>query len=147
MDPSVDLEWKIEGIETIPILVNGKSTIFGEVMLEYAVLYHYRITLFYNNQTISRTSSNYFHAFCEIRTVLEPQGFRFLCYGASCDCYPSGMTLDMGEGNFVYKLTMGKVARNKDMLHTFQTGEDIIPATFEEQRLFFETWLDSPTEG
>lgn len=143
----MEIEWGTDEVVTIPILLNEKDTILGEITLEFAISNQYQVTLRYNNQKIEGRSSNYFHAFQEIRKILEPQGFRFLCYGASLHCYPSGMTLDMGEGNSVYKMTMGRVARKQDMVGTFQTGDDVIPATIEEQRSFFEVWLDSPAEG
>lgn len=140
----MNLKWETEEILTIPILVNEKDTIFREVTLEFAVPSHYQVTLRYENQILVGRSWNYFGAFCEIRGILEPQGFRFLCYGASRNYYPSFMMLDMGEGRFVSKMTIGQVATKEDTIGTFETGDDIILATLGEQHAFYEAWIESP---
>jgi len=104
------------------------------------------LSLTYRDQTISVQASDYFEALCQIRLQLEAQQIQLLCYGASRNVYPSGMARDMGQGLRAYKLTMGKHAAMADLVDIFTTGTDIQPVTVEEQRLFYESWLTSPTK-
>jgi len=95
------------------------------------------------SQTFNATASDYFEALCMIRRQLEPFGIRPACYGASLNVFPSGMARDMGGGLHAYRLTLGQAGRIEDLVSIFETGEDIQPATVEEQSAFHDSWLNS----
>jgi len=51
-----------------------------------------------------RESDNYFSALQGIRQALEVEGITILCNGSSTNVYPSGMMLDMGNGEKAYRV-------------------------------------------
>lgn len=87
--------------------------------------------------------NGYFRALCAIREQLEVEGSLLECFGASKDVYPSPMIESMGYGEKAYKLTLGRAALKSDLVGIFESGEDVAPATVEEQREFYEQWLES----
>ena len=104
-----------------------------------------------------QTGDHYIHITCEgrswqgsgydalaslmdVRQHFEPEGYRLLCYGASLNRSPSGMSRDSG---MVHHLRLGeppKRAREKSTHHVFDTGLDVIPATYQEQQAFKAQW-------
>lgn len=95
-------------------------------------------------RTFEATEWDYFEALCTIRKSLERSGIETLCYGASKTVFPSAMARDMGSGLVAYKITMGLHSRREDMVHIFDIGDDVEPATVAEQSAFFQTWVKSP---
>lgn len=91
----------------------------------------------------SQTMHDHFGAFELLRSRLWSQGLVPLCYAASRNVYPSGMTRQMGGGRMAYRVTFGKQALSKDLVDIFDRGPDIDPVTPEEQRAFFEQWIAS----
>lgn len=92
---------------------------------------------------ISRQAFDYFEATCLIRHELELSGWRPVCYGSSCNVYPSGMCRDMGMGLKAYKLQLGKAATMGDLVSIFDSSPDIEPVSVGEQRSFWQEWLRS----
>lgn len=86
---------------------------------------------------------NFFDALCLIRQELEELGWRPHCYGSSRAVYPSNMCRDQGRGMVAYRMEMGRVASQDDLVEIFQTGPDIELASVEEQRKFYEDWRKS----
>jgi hypothetical protein len=127
---------------TIPILQPGGSVAQGHVSFSAAggacVL-----TLTHQGRVHTAEASDYFEALCRVREVLEQDGARLLCYGASRDVYPSGMARDMGSGLRAYRTSMGHRASGSDLMDIFATGPDVQPATVEEQRRYRDEWLVS----
>jgi len=81
---------------------------------------------------------------CVIRRSLEQSSWHLLCYGASKNVYPSGMSRGMGSrGHMAYKLQFGQQARMADLVNIFDTGPDVQPASVAEQQEYFEEWLRS----
>lgn len=91
----------------------------------------------------ARSNIGFFDALLDIRKELEKIGLLIICYGASRNVYPSGMSRSMGSGEKAYKLTFGKQALNKDIVKIFDDGPDVDPATIEEQEAYFDKWLKS----
>ena len=81
--------------------------------------------------------SDFFDALEEARLPFEADGYRLICYGASLNVFPSGMGRDWTQGQESYQFIENGPKETKDI---FQTGEDVIPATVKEQRLFFLQW-------
>jgi hypothetical protein len=94
-------------------------------------------------ETFSATASDFFEAMCQIRRQLELLGWRPVCYGRSKNVYPSGMCRDMGRGLKAYKFSLGRPGSIKDLVSIFDTGEDIEPASVDEQRSFAMEWFKS----
>jgi len=102
-----------------------------------------RLELSFDGQSFAATGDDFFESFSAIREHLEPLGFLPKCYGAHLRAFPSGMSRSMGGGIQVYRLTPGLQARTKDLIHMFETDDEVQPATVREQRAFFEQWLAS----
>ncbi len=103
-----------------------------------------RIQIKYRDDIIEEEASDYFEALCRVRQKLAKEYLIPFCYGASLNVFPSGMARDMGAGIKAYKLTMGKNAKMSDLVGIFDEGPDVIPATVENQRAYFEDWLKTP---
>jgi hypothetical protein len=101
------------------------------------------LTLQFDGRTTSATADDYFEAMCQLRQLLEVEGIRLHCYGASRNVYPSRMARDMGRGLKAYKMTMGQPAKQTDLVSIFASDADVQTATVEEQRAYFRTWLKS----
>jgi hypothetical protein len=97
----------------------------------------------YRGTVLEASASDFFKALCQIRLHLEEEGLIPFCYGASLNFYPSGMARDMALGRVGYKLTMGRFARQQDLVSIYGEGPDVIPSTVAQQREYFNQWLAS----
>ena len=80
---------------------------------------------------------DYFDALEEARLPFEAEGYRLLCYGASLNVFPSGMGRSCGLRMESYQFREKGPKGSKII---FETGQDVIPATVKEQRLFHLKW-------
>ncbi|OWJ59078.1 hypothetical protein [Inquilinus limosus] len=103
-----------------------------------------KLTCAYRGKTIEAEASDFFEALCLVRHQLEPEGLIPFCYGASLNVYPSGMARDMGRGLKAYRLTKGKSVNGADIVETFGTGPDVVPASVQAQETFWREWLSAP---
>ena len=101
------------------------------------------IELSFDGNAFTGTGDDFFDAFCQIREQLAPLGLLPQCYGAHLRAFPSGMSCSMGGGLKLYRLTLGKQALMADLIHMFDTDEDVEPATVADQRVFFDEWIGS----
>jgi hypothetical protein len=85
----------------------------------------------------------YFQALCSLRSQLEAGGRLIVCYGAVENVFPSPMIEAMGYGEKAYQLTLGKPALTQDLVSIFDFRDDLIPATVQKQREFYDKWLRS----
>jgi hypothetical protein len=103
-----------------------------------------QLSLQYPGGELRAVACDYFEALCQIRHELEEIGQRPVCYGSSRHVYPSGMSRGMGaRGLKAYRLHLGQQAKNADLVEIFAVGSDVEPVSVEEQRAFFENWLES----
>jgi hypothetical protein len=103
-----------------------------------------RLELSFEGRAITADSDvGYFDAMSKIRQVIEPDGYRLLCLGASKGVYPSGMSRSMGAGDKAYKLEMGRAATMKDIVSIFDTDASVVPVTLGEQQAYFDEWMGS----
>jgi hypothetical protein len=84
---------------------------------------------------------DFFEALCRVREQLELSGRRLLCYGASLDVFPSGMTRDMDAGLLAYRLKVGVKSGPEDLVDLLGSGPDIQPATVKEQETYCRSLL------
>lgn len=101
------------------------------------------IEISFNGTTLTGTGGDFFDAFCCIRKQLEPMGLLPHCYAAHRCAYPSGMSRSMGEGIKLYRLTLHKQALKNDLIHMFESDDNVEPATVADQRAFFNYWISS----
>jgi len=102
------------------------------------------LTLRYAEHEIVAVEDDYFEAMRTIRKQLALDGIVPVCYGASRNCFPSGMSREMGQAILVYRMTMGIQAKTEDLVSIFNSGTDVDPVTVEEQSAFFDEWLVGP---
>ena len=102
-----------------------------------------KLSLRFRDREITKTDTDFFSALCSIRRELEKENLMIACYGASKNVYPSPMLRSMGYGDKAYKLTMGKPARQEDIVSLFDSDKDVFPTTVDEQEKFYEEWLRS----
>lgn len=102
-----------------------------------------RIVLTFAGKSFAATAEDFFESFCCIRNQLESIGLKPNCYAADLRSFPSGMSRSMGGGLKLYRLTLGTHARTSDLVHMFDSDENVEPVTVSDQRQFFETWLES----
>lgn len=134
-------------IKQIEIISADGSRLLGELSIWHQApnnVENVQLSLRFNGEEITQKSDNYFSAFCDIRWEMEKENIYLNCYGASKNVYPSPMSIDMGGGMLAYKLTLGQHARTSDLVSIFDTGDDIILSTVEEQEAFYHLWLDTP---
>lgn len=99
----------------------------------------YTIHIAYGDRLWQASGYDYFEALRNVRHQFEPEGYRLLCYGASLDVWPSGMCRDMGEGLKAYKLPQDDTAKPQ-LFGIFETGPDVVAATYQAQRAFSRRW-------
>jgi len=92
---------------------------------------------------IEASDSDFFEAFCQIRSRLEQERLIPFCYGASLNVFPSGMARDMGAGLSAYRLAMGRGASPSDLVSIFDSGPDVIPSFVSKQEEFFNAWIQA----
>jgi hypothetical protein len=101
------------------------------------------LTLTWEAHELRADAEDFFECLCNIRRNLELLRLRPKCYGASRSAFPSGMCRGMARGLKVYRNQMGKRAFRDDLVHTFAVGDDVDPATVEDQLQFHREWLAS----
>ncbi len=100
-----------------------------------------RLFLKYGDETLVGQANDYWDAFREIRRQLAKQGLVPLCYGASRNVWPSGMSRDMAAGLKAYKVMLG--IPGGQLVDIFSTGPDIDPVGLAEQEEFHVQWFNS----
>lgn len=101
------------------------------------------LVLRHSGGEIRQAGEKVFYVLCEIRRLLEAEDKLLWCYGASKNVYPSPMSLDMGGGGIACRMEIGRPAQATDTVVIFDAGDDVVPATVDEQYEFYLSWLDS----
>ena len=94
-----------------------------------------RVTI--DGKSAEESAFDFFSPFQVARRSFEAEGFRFMCYGASLNVWPSGMLRDMGVGSKGYKLLEGRNTMADDLVSIFDSGDDVI-----QIRLYHSPRLD-----
>ena len=101
------------------------------------------LTLTVMEQHYRAYASTFFRAMSKIRANLELENKYLICYGASEDVYPSGMSVSMGTGRLAYRCKPGTPALRTDIVDIFNADDYCVPATIQAQKRFNEKWLKS----
>ncbi|NNE84593.1 MAG: hypothetical protein HKN28_11540 [Alphaproteobacteria bacterium] len=87
-------------------------------------------------------ADDYFNALLILRTQLEATGHRLLCNGARRNVWPSGMSRSMGGGRKAYVMRMGQPTHGDDLVDIFDYAEPDLIVSVQEQKEFFDKWID-----
>jgi hypothetical protein len=108
----------------------------------------YRIQLFTrlgrHGGPYTATGPDMFEALVRLRRQLEPEGIMIAVQGCRRDAFPSGMARDMGGGEVIYVIRPGQVARLDEAVDTLADAAVGELATIDEQRAYWEAWLQQP---
>ena len=127
--------------KSIELLLPDKSTVEAKLLIWDSAPENpeaKRIKLLFSKREFSSTGVSYFHALCKVRCDLETEGILLKCYGCSRNVWPSPMGDVVGKA---YKLFLGKTGELKDVVSIFDSGADVAPCTFQEQKEFHKQWL------
>jgi hypothetical protein len=102
-----------------------------------------RIKLRWAGGEIESIDGHFFESFKQIRKQLALQSIYPMCYGASRKIVITGMAADMSLGLKVYKAEIGNFPSRKQLVSIFDSGDDICPASVEEQQEFQREWAES----
>lgn len=100
----------------------------------------YKLTLKYEDQSLSATSSDFFDALLQIRKRLEKDELFPFCYGASRNVYPTDVARAMAHGLMAPRWEKGKKWYD-NLVFIFHSGPDVEPVTVAEQREFRQRWI------
>jgi hypothetical protein len=128
----------------VEVLLPDKTVIHGTFLLWNEVPNNRklgRIVFRLKDSEFSASNVSFFHALRDIRLELEKENLLLKCYGSSRQVWPSGMGLSMTRGEKSYRHYFGKKGDIKDVVSIFDSGSDVDPCTFEEQRQFHQQWL------
>lgn len=106
-----------------------------------------KLELSFKSHLFTSVESDFFEALRDIRRQLEPHGYRPKCFGSCRNAYASSMAVNMGPGMKVYLLRLGSPARLADLVPIFDSSDDMILASVEEQQEFYDTWLKTFHQG
>ena len=102
-----------------------------------------RLNCEYRGKVNFAEADDFFEALCRIRLTLEKENLIPFCYGASLNVFPSRMARQMGLGHSAYRMEMGKSAKKENLVPIFSQGKDVVPASVERQRAYFDEWVAS----
>jgi len=86
---------------------------------------------------------NYWEILKDLRLKFGREDKLILCAGARYDVAPSRMTLQMSNGLYAYKLTLGKQTSNSDIIDIFDEAPVSKIATVDKQKEFYRNWINS----
>lgn len=101
------------------------------------------IEILNNDGNVKYEADSFFEALTELRNELEKLGGIIQCNGSDKYVFPSPLQMSMG-GEKAYHLELGKPASLKNVYEIFGTDKPVLECvTVEEQRKFYDTWLNS----
>lgn len=115
---------------------DNETAIFTELQAENGCT----IKCEYRGKEIAATESDFFEALCVVRRELEKELLIPFCYGASMNVFPSKTSREMALGKLAYKMEVGKPSAQEQLVHIFDDGADVIPASVDHQLEYFNEW-------
>jgi hypothetical protein len=99
-----------------------------------------KLTLEWNGEKLSATSSDFFDALVQIRRRLEKNNLVPVCYGASRNVFPTDLSRAMAHGLMAPRWEQGK-RTPESLVFLFHSGVDVDPVTVSEQRETHQKWV------
>jgi hypothetical protein len=124
-------------------LVGGDQDEFGTLSTRFEGQ-RCRVEFAYRGKSLEAEAFDFFEAFCKVRLELEREHLLPVCYGASFNVFPSGMSRSMAAGSRAYRMKLKRHVDASDLVDIFTTGPDVVPASVSRQFEFFEEWLRTP---
>ena len=93
--------------------------------------------------TFSVVERDFWKALVGLREMLETKNLRPVIYGATRNITPSDKSIESGYGLHAYRLTLGKLATRHELVHIFDTDDEVEPVMVDEQTEFAQQWFDS----
>ena len=78
-----------------------------------------------------------------LRAQMEPLGYRFCCNGARANAHPGHMSVQMGEGDVVHLLKLGKRPKRGPRVALLDYAPRRKVTTLSVQNRFFSEWFES----
>ena len=101
------------------------------------------LALTYRDRSVFALAYDYWEAFSLVRLELEKDGLLTVCNGGSINVFPSGQCREMGQGLTGYRMELGTPAYPEDRVNIFDQGDDLQPATVEDQKQRLLAWIAS----
>lgn len=95
----------------------------------------------YSNNEVK--GKDYFECLIQLRSIFNHKDSEILCNGCRYDVYPSRMSRQMSKGLKAYVLTLGKQAKQNDIVDIFGKAEREKIGTVQQQREYYTNWLNS----
>ena len=92
---------------------------------------------------IECTNINFFECLIDLRQKLVILNYRLLCNGARLDSYVFHKDLQMLKGDVVFILNHGKIPSEHEWTSIFNEAKHNSIASVEDQKKYYESWLDS----
>ncbi len=132
--PDSNLEYRVK--------LRAESGAISEARIYHdAARKDHRLILELDGERLIGEGYDYWDGFCNLRKELARRKLIPLCYGASKNVFPSGMSRDMGGGLTAYKTIIGQPGG--ELVGIFDRGDDIEPVDVETQALFHREWFES----
>ena len=130
-------------IHRISILDENKSALAGEIRLFKEPV---SMECVVDGEKIEVQATDYFDCLIVLREKLENRQWLILCNGARYDVYPSPELRKVGLGIKAYRMEIGLPAKTEDMVNILDETEIDKIGTIDEQKNYFEEWLQSLEE-
>jgi hypothetical protein len=98
-----------------------------------------RVTVQFLDKEFSNTDTSFNHALHKVHRELDAQGILLKCYGCSRNVWGSSMSSNMMGGGTAFTHYLGD--RKHERVVIFDSGPDVDPCTFEEQKQFHKKWM------
>jgi hypothetical protein len=134
---------KLHNPKVLKIQHNNGSIIEGEI-IQYIGAKPCKIK-FTSSVTIDIEciNINYFECLIDFRKKLADLYYRTLCNGARLDSYVFPKDLQMVNGDMVFLLNHREIPDEHDWVSIFDYAEAKSIASIEDQKKYYESWLDS----
>jgi hypothetical protein len=87
--------------------------------------------------------TNFFECLTDLRKKLEQLDYRPLCNGARLNMYIFREMIQIYRGDRSHTLAYGQIPEDEDELKIFEYAAPHLIASVDEQREFYESWLES----
>jgi len=102
------------------------------------------INLSFLDKNLVSSGSDFFQTFEGIREQLKALGFAPYCYGSSIGVLPSRMARQSSKKGLIsYRHYLGEKVDRENMVHIFDSEENLKIVDVAEQNIYMENWMNS----